>query len=235
MSVKGELLNCSCIYLILNKINLHIYIGSAVKFRKRKAIHLHALRKGTHHSYYLQRSWNNYGESNFEFIILEPCNPENILSREQHYIDALNPEYNICRVAGNSLGLKRTDEQRRNISLAHIGQIAWNKGIPRTKEQNEYHSKIMKGRVSGAKGLKWSEESKKKMSEYRKDKKLSQQTKDRLSKPVRRINPQTKEEKDYTSIKLAAEENGIHKSNISYVCNGKGKKSGGYEWKFIKN
>ena len=34
------------------------------------------------------------------------CNKENCLIREQYYLDTLKPKYNICKVAGNTLGIK---------------------------------------------------------------------------------------------------------------------------------
>ena len=36
-----------------------------------------------------------YGYSNFSLEILEYCNKNEIVVREQHYIDILKPEYNI--------------------------------------------------------------------------------------------------------------------------------------------
>jgi group I intron endonuclease len=42
--------------------------------------------------------------------ILEYCTKENAISREQYYLDLLNPEYNILKTAGSPLGLKHTKE-----------------------------------------------------------------------------------------------------------------------------
>jgi len=36
--------------------------------------------------------------------ILELCNKEELIQREQFYIDTLNPEYNCCKIAGNTTG-----------------------------------------------------------------------------------------------------------------------------------
>jgi hypothetical protein len=35
---------------------------------------------------------------------LEYCDLENIIDREQYYIDLLKPEYNVLKDAGSSLG-----------------------------------------------------------------------------------------------------------------------------------
>jgi group I intron endonuclease len=61
----------SCIYKIVNNINGKIYIGSAVDFKRRKRDHLYQLKKGIHHSKYLQRGYNKHGFENFNFSILE--------------------------------------------------------------------------------------------------------------------------------------------------------------------
>lgn len=160
----------SGIYCIRNKVNDSLYIGSSINIKKRKSQHLHALKNETHHCAFLQRSFTKHGIDNFEFLILLSCSPEKLLFYEQYYIDTLKPRYNICRIAGNSLGIKRTKEQKKNISEAHKGQKSWNKGIPATKEQKEKQSLAMKHRVSGSKGAKWSEESKLKLSKSKKGK-----------------------------------------------------------------
>jgi group I intron endonuclease len=42
-----------------------------------------------------------YGYSNFTLEILEYCDPSEAISREQYYLDSLNPEYNILLTAGS--------------------------------------------------------------------------------------------------------------------------------------
>lgn len=106
------------IYCILNKVNLKRYIGSAVKFNRRKNYHLSKLRKGNHENSYLQNSWNKYGEENFEFLILEKISDESqLILREQWWIDNTPSQYNICKVAGNCLGRKHTDEAKKKIAF----------------------------------------------------------------------------------------------------------------------
>lgn len=48
------------------------------------------------------------GYSGFKLYILEYCESDQLLTREQYYIDLLNPEYNLLRVAGSSLGIKHS-------------------------------------------------------------------------------------------------------------------------------
>ena len=101
------------IYAIKNTVNGNTYIGSAKQFARRWRQHLHLLRKGRHHSPYLQAAWNKYGEASFSFDIVATCELEDLIAQEQHYIDTLKPVYNISAVAGR---IDYTPEVRRKIS-----------------------------------------------------------------------------------------------------------------------
>lgn len=129
------------------------YIGSAVNIRKRWGVHLCQLRGGYHHSPALQNAWNKYGEGEFSFAVLENVDcVDDLIPREQSWLDACSPEYNICKVAGSHLGVKRSVETRRRISEALTGK-------EHTEETREKLSRIFTGRAH-------SQESREKMSEY---------------------------------------------------------------------
>lgn len=66
------------------------YIGSSVNVYARTFSHITALRRGRHESKRLVHAWQTYGEGNFDIVILEFCEKENLLQREQHYIDTWN-------------------------------------------------------------------------------------------------------------------------------------------------
>ena len=112
-----------CIYKIQNLITNEIYVGSALNFQKRKWSHLHKLRHNKHHSPILQNSWNKNGEINFNFIVIEEVDiKENLIIREQYYIDTLLPKYNCSKIAGSPLGVKHTLQSRLNMSKSHLGK-----------------------------------------------------------------------------------------------------------------
>lgn len=119
--------NCG-IYVIRNLINDNIYIGSSVNIKKRFCQHRNSLRKNKHHNKYLQRSWNKYGEENFEFIVIERHSyPEKILGRENKCILLYNPEYNSVRV--NKEGrFVLSEETKRRISESNKGKSHGVKG-----------------------------------------------------------------------------------------------------------
>jgi group I intron endonuclease len=109
--------NKSGIYKIENLINGKCYIGSASNFSKRWRNHKCLLSNNKHHSIHLQRAWNKYGQQNFKFEILLCCEKEELIEKEQIHINMIEPEYNICLIAGNSLGSKRSKETCKKLSF----------------------------------------------------------------------------------------------------------------------
>lgn len=128
------------IYKIENIINNKIYIGSCSNFNVRKGSHLCLLRQGKHHSIKLQRSFNKYGEANFIISLIEKCEKENLIIREQFYIDTLKPYYNICLKAGSTQGRVFTDLHKKRLSKSLKGKI-------RTEAQKEYQRQIKTGKT----------------------------------------------------------------------------------------
>jgi len=54
----------------------------------------------------------------FRLEILEYCPISIVLDREPFYIDKLNPEYNILKIAGSNLGYKHTEASLKLMSIA---------------------------------------------------------------------------------------------------------------------
>jgi group I intron endonuclease len=114
----------SGIYQIVNLENGKCYVGSAKTLTRRKWLHFNDLREGTHNNDRLQNAFDSYGENNFKFRILEHCKPENLIEREQYWMDQLKATdaeygYNICPVAGSNLGITYSCPQS---SARHKGQ-----------------------------------------------------------------------------------------------------------------
>lgn len=81
------------------------YIGSTTEsFNIRFLRHFRNLKSNSHCNKILQRAYCKYNEMYLE--ILEVCEPEQCIVKEQYYIDKLKPKYNICKLAGNTLGVK---------------------------------------------------------------------------------------------------------------------------------
>ena len=93
------------------------YIGSAAQsFRIRWNLHRSRLRRGIHHSRYLQRAWVKYGEDAFEFRVLVICRPVDAVFYEQRLVEGLSPEFNVSEVRGSGFGRSKTPEQRQAVS-----------------------------------------------------------------------------------------------------------------------
>lgn len=94
----------SGVYAITHVESGRAYIGSSKDVIRRWAGHQQSLNLRSHHSSYLQRSWDKYGSASFHFHILEHCQPEDRIAREQFWIDqvqASNKEFgfNVSRLA----------------------------------------------------------------------------------------------------------------------------------------
>lgn len=63
----------------------------------------------------LERALLKYGFSNFSLEILDYCNPEDAIKKEQYYMDKFKPDYNIVKIAGSTLGYKHTEESLKKM------------------------------------------------------------------------------------------------------------------------
>jgi len=94
----------SGVYRLTNLLNAKFYIGSGVNLSIRLSYyyskkHMETqLKRGKSPIY---SSILHYGLSNFTLDILEYCEPSDAVSREQHYIDILKPDYNLNPTAGS--------------------------------------------------------------------------------------------------------------------------------------
>lgn len=153
----------SGIYKIINIINQKLYIGSSKDVLYRKYEHFRDLKLKQHHSTTLQNAFNKYGEQNFTFEILEECEKENLIEREQYYFDTLKPEYNICQIAGNTLGVKHNEVSKQKMSEFRKGK--------------SFHSDFQRKRIS----------------EVHTNKIVSKETRELRARAVEQINPFTNE------------------------------------------
>lgn len=172
------------IYKIFFLDPTHFYIGSTFSLQKRFRDHRNDLRRKCHRNEKLQRAWNKYGEEAFHFEIVElVASLDVLIEREQYYLDALKPYYNICPTAQSTRGVKRSAEIRAKLSAAHKGQTPPNKGVPMSPESKAKLSAAKKGKPGGTKGRKLSEEHKRHLSEVNKGKPLSEECMRRSKTP----------------------------------------------------
>ncbi len=159
------------IYIIENKVNGKLYVGSAINLKGRFKNHKRDLMKNKHHCIYLQNVWNKYGEENFEFKPLLYCDKENLLFYEQRAINTYGIKnlYNISPTAGNILGVKCSEERKKKIGASNKGKI-------RTEEHRRKVSESLSGKNHPLYGKHPSEETIQKIREGNKGKKDSEET-----------------------------------------------------------
>lgn len=168
------------IYQITNLHNGKSYVGSAVSFRDRWREHLRQLANGDHHSKVMQRAWDKYGEAAFEFKKLLVCAKSDLIWFEQRAIDALQPAYNICKVAGSVLGYRHTEEAK----AAAAERAKGNTNRRGRKEPAEVCARISVGRKGKGVGRVFTEETKAKIAAAQRGRTISEERKEHL----RRIN-----------------------------------------------
>lgn len=166
------------VYKIENTKDCKIYIGSTNNFERRKKGHINKLNRNEHRNPRLQRAWNKYGSENFKFKIIEEVK-ENLLEREQYYIDILKPYdkkigYNILKDVGwtwsGSRHSSKTIKKMKNSKLS-IKNPMYGKG--RTIQQFDLDGNLINEFISrrqAAEYLKLKQKIKKKIN--RNDRKI---------------------------------------------------------------
>lgn len=160
-----------------------IYIGSTRQSIQRRCNkHRSQLRREIHGNEFLQRAWNKYGETAFEFIIIEIVKkPSRLVECEQYWLDffrANGEVYNIAIVAGNAMaGRKHSESTKRKMSIAAKKR----KRLPFTEEHRHNISKALKGRKKSPLSI----EVRRKIGESRKGKKSSQETRRKISEALK--------------------------------------------------
>ena len=78
------------VYLIRNKTNGKVYIGSSKDIQKRITQHFRQLKQNNHHSIELQLDFNKYGIENFQIEVLLECSISDARKYEEEYIEKFN-------------------------------------------------------------------------------------------------------------------------------------------------
>jgi len=134
--ILSENLNKAGVYRWKNTGSGKTYIGSSQNLTKRFYLYFNArgLAVGSAKNMSISRALLKYGYSNFSLEILEYCEPNVTIEREQYYLDLCAGEYNILTTAGSLKGYKHslesmlkmrgknhTDESKALMSEAKIG------------------------------------------------------------------------------------------------------------------
>ena len=125
-AIYNENIGKSGVYRWTNKITGASYIGSSTDLtrRLRDYFSLNFLEKEIlKNQSIIYRALLKYDYSNFILEIIEYCDSADTIKREQYYLDLFKPEYNICLIAGSSLGRLTSDETRLKLRNAWLVRL----------------------------------------------------------------------------------------------------------------
>lgn len=137
------------IYRIFNVVTEHFYIGSALKFKRRRWEHLDDLKKGKHHCAGLQAAWDEYGPDAFEFEILEEVPDVEALAVEDTYLSKYAGTEVCYNTALTTLSpVSSAPDVRLKIQQSMLRLYQNPANHPRTGKQ---HTEETKAKISEAK------------------------------------------------------------------------------------
>ena len=156
------------VYLITNKTNGDRYIGKTIKpIEERFKTHCYKASKGV--ETHLYRAIRKYGTENFGVELIEAVADEKSLNEcETHWIDKVNPEYNMT-TGGDGGDTSKSPAYIEGMKKRSENMIGENNHFFGKNHSEETKEKIRKAKL----GTKVSEETKQKISESNRGKKMS--------------------------------------------------------------
>lgn len=210
--------NEPAIYLIRCLINDKIYIGSSVNLRKRINRHYNDLTNNKHMSKHLQNAFNLYGNDNFIIEVLEFCDSDSLIIREQYFLDTLKPwdrenGYNTCETAASPSQKVLSEEHKNKISKSLEGRVV----------SDETRKKI----GDAHRGKTQPKDAVEKSRLYNLGKKHTEESIEKRAKSYSFIDS---EGNIYvgTNLKRFAEKHGLHRFNLNKVLSGERKTHHGF-------
>ena len=135
----------SGMYMIANMKTWDIYVGSSVDIPRRFKRHIRELRKGTHFNPRLQKSYNVYGESAFNFVIAKECSEKEARVCEQKFLTEFCGKdfcWNVAKVVNEpNTGRKLSEEHKRRIGSSNTGKLKGRTLSEETKQKIGAESK----------------------------------------------------------------------------------------------
>jgi group I intron endonuclease len=209
-------MSTSGVYGIFNLVNNKVLVGSTNNLNRRWKEHRSYSRFGKHPNPHFQAAWDKYGETFFEFRVLEKCSVDVLISRENSWMEYWHSKddsygYNMQEAGSVSSPMKgkhHTEESLKKMSASHKGCIPWNKGIPRTPEvlAKMRPFQFKKGHIPATRGRPMDERLKKLLISINTGHKASNETKLKMSLALKGRKPWNKgiPRSPETSAKIAA-------------------------------
>lgn len=176
----------SGVYKFQNINTGKFYIGSSKDLYKRQARLRYVLKKGLKENVRMQLDCDEYGINSFVFGVVEYCDENKLLEREQFYFELWKPEYNVWKSVYSAKDRTYTNEQIKYFKSYKHSPKDFEKHSNSLKEawkrrKEKFTPEELSKKMSDArKGIKHSEETKQKYRETRKGKKKSPETKEKM-------------------------------------------------------
>lgn len=210
------------IYKIHNLINNKLYIGQSVNIRRRWTDHKRCLRNGSHENTYLQHSWDKYGESVFEFKVLEYCSIDQLDERECYYINLFHTTEHDYGYNLQNGGSKWTEERRQKCSEKLMGHDV----SDITRQRIKMNHADVSGVNNPMYGKRRSDAVKAAVSKAN----TGRESARKCRMPVFCVELN----KIWADAATAAKELGLASDTILKVCREERKTHGGYHWEFAQ-
>lgn len=123
-----------------------IYIGSSINIVRRQKEHNKTLCKNYHPNAKLQSYYNKYGSDSLLFSIIELCDLNCLIDREQFYIDTLLPSFNLRLRANSNIGYKASEETKLKLRISHLGRKPSKEALLKNKIANSGENNAMFGK-----------------------------------------------------------------------------------------
>ena len=204
------------VYAIRHKVSGRVYVGSSLDVHGRWSSHTKALIKGRHHSVHLQRAWTKYGSDAFEFVVLEWCDADERVAREQVYIDLYrasdrahgfnmspradsptsSPEV-AAKVSASLMGRTLSVAHRANMATAQRGKTVSAETRAKMSHAHRNPSPEIRAKLAaGQLGRRLSAEAREKISAKNRGKARSPETRAKMSEATKRqfASPEAREQ-----------------------------------------
>lgn len=226
------------------EINNKGYVGSSVSIPHRLKHHLWSMLNNRHHNRTIQNLYNKYSKAKFK--IIEICSEDDLIIREKHYIDTLQP---YCNHILDPIKIIRDETYKKRISDGL--KKAYANGLEPVNKKTiymyslegeyvrEFHSltsaateydvdvsgicSALNGRAKSSCGFMWSYEKLDKIESIKYNYKLA---------PVLQLDLKNNLIKKWDSMSIAAKELGLFSSNIRRAAINN-RTCGNFKWKII--
>jgi len=125
ISILNDCKDMTGIYLLLNNVNGHTYVGSSINLASRMRNYLNTsfLKSKQNVNMPIIKALLKYDHSNFSLWILERTELNEISIRETKYITDLIPYYNVLNIGYSSIGYKHTKETKALLSKLATNRV----------------------------------------------------------------------------------------------------------------